>query len=248
MAEWPEGVRRQTLDIVDSTNSEGRRIAGSISEPTWIMARHQTSGRGRIGRSWISSPGSFSATLAMPVDGAANVIALRSFVAALALRDAFVAVSGRERPITLKWPNDVLINEGKVAGILLEYINELNLQCLLIGFGVNLATAPTILGADPKSVRPVSLTGSTGVHISGSDFLTELAATYSRRDRQFVDHGFEPIRIAWLKHAARLGESITVRTAKSKLRGLFRTVDGEGRAIIESADKSHAIAAAEFIF
>ena len=248
MAEWPEGVRRHVLDIVDSTNSEGRRSAHETAAPTWIMARRQTLGRGRHGRSWISSPGSFSATLAMPVEGPIGAIALRSFVAALALRDALVAVSGKDGRIALKWPNDVLINEGKVAGILLEYVDEKGAKCLLIGFGVNLTTAPTILGRDPASTRPVSLVGSTGVHIEGEDFLIELAAAYNLRERQFADGGFEPIRAEWLRHAARLGETITARTANSELRGVFRTVDEDGRAIIDAGGKTHAVAAAEFVF
>ncbi len=176
------------------------------------------------------------------------MIALRSFVAALALRDALVAVSGCGGLITLKWPNDVLINGRKIAGILLEYISEAGVKCLLTGFGVNLVSAPTISGDSPKLSQPMSLAGATGVRIESLDFLPELAAAYSHREWEFVEKGFEPIRIAWLRHAARLGESVAVCTAKTTLHGVFRTLDGEGRAIIETSEKSHAIAAAEIVF
>ena len=114
---WPEGVARHVLAEVDSTNSEAARLAPQLTQPTWIMAHRQTAARGRRGRAWISPEGNFAATLVMRPGGEPAAAALRSFVAALALADALALVVGPGAVIALKWPNDVLLNGGKVAGI-----------------------------------------------------------------------------------------------------------------------------------
>jgi BirA family biotin operon repressor/biotin-[acetyl-CoA-carboxylase] ligase len=122
MQDWPEGVGRRVLQTVDSTMAEGARIAHSLAGPEWLLALEQTAGHGRRGRAWASPPGNFFASLVMRPDGPPAAAALRSFVAALALREAFIAATGRAEALSLKWPNDVLLNGGKVAGILLESV------------------------------------------------------------------------------------------------------------------------------
>jgi BirA family biotin operon repressor/biotin-[acetyl-CoA-carboxylase] ligase len=123
--------------------AEGARQAPSLSGPTWICALEQTAARGRRGRAWANPPGNFAASLVLRPEGAPGHAALRSFVAALALRDAFLAAGAPEAALSLKWPNDVLLNGGKVAGILLESIGAGGrIDSLIIGIGVNLAAAP----------------------------------------------------------------------------------------------------------
>ena len=92
---WPDGYGRQVLDSVDSTNAEAMRQAGQLSGPCWILAHHQASGRGRRGRVWHMPRGNFAATLALRPNGPPSHVALRSFVASVALYDALVAVTGR---------------------------------------------------------------------------------------------------------------------------------------------------------
>jgi BirA family biotin operon repressor/biotin-[acetyl-CoA-carboxylase] ligase len=103
------------LATVDSTNAEAARQAGARSSPLWILANEQTGGRGRRGRPWSSPPGNFHATLLLYPAEPPDVVALRSFVAALALRDACVALTGLPGAFTLKWPNDVLLNGGTIS-------------------------------------------------------------------------------------------------------------------------------------
>ena len=116
---WPEGTDRIVLDETDSTMAEAARRAGDLARPTWIMAHKQTAARGRRGKRWENPAGNFAATFVFRPEGAAGVAALRSFSAANALFEALALSVDRDR-LTLKWPNDVLLDGRKLAGILLE--------------------------------------------------------------------------------------------------------------------------------
>jgi BirA family biotin operon repressor/biotin-[acetyl-CoA-carboxylase] ligase len=229
--------------------AEGARQAPSLSGPTWICALEQTAARGRRGRAWANPPGNFAASLVLRPEGAPGHAALRSFVAALALRDAFLAAGAPEAALSLKWPNDVLLNGGKVAGILLESIGAGGrIDSLIIGIGVNLAAAPAAPEVEPGAVLPVSLKAETGVTITPEDFLDLLAPAYDRWERQFTTYGFAPIRTEWLAHAARLGETITARTARDETVGRFTDVDSDGHLVLETAKGPQRIAAADIFF
>jgi BirA family biotin operon repressor/biotin-[acetyl-CoA-carboxylase] ligase len=233
VADWPAGVGRLVLPSTDSTMAEAARQAASFPGPTWICALEQTAARGRRGRAWANPPGNFAASLVLRPEGPPGHAALRSFVAALAL----------------KWPNDVLLSGGKLAGILLESIGRGGrIDSLIIGIGVNLAAAPTPEQLEPGAVPPVSLKAETGIDVTPEDFLDLLAAAYDARERQFTTWGFAPIRTAWLAHAARLGETITARTARDETVGRFTDVDSDGQLVLETAKGPRRISAADIFF
>ena len=118
---WPEGYARVVLDEVDSTNAEAARRAPEAAGPVWIFAHRQTAARGRRGRAWVDADRQFRRDAApSPSRDQPQHLALRSFVASLALPTRSSRATGRSEPFALKWPNDVLLNGGKVAGILLE--------------------------------------------------------------------------------------------------------------------------------
>ncbi|XDA96771.1 biotin--[acetyl-CoA-carboxylase] ligase [Sulfitobacter sp. LCG007] len=243
---WPEGYGCRVLAEVDSTLNEAARIAPGLAGPEWILAHSQTSARGRRGRPWSMPPGNFAATLVLQPTGGVAQAALRSFVMSLALYEAFVAATGREAIFSLKWPNDVLLNGKKVAGILLESTGRAgDVQHLAIGVGVNLVAAPTPEEVEKRSVSPVSLLGATGVRIGPEAFLALLAQAYSLREAQFRDQGFAPIRRAWLERAARLGETIVARIGASETEGVFEDVDGDGNLILGTPQGRRVIAAAD---
>jgi BirA family transcriptional regulator, biotin operon repressor / biotin---[acetyl-CoA-carboxylase] ligase len=243
-ASWPAGYGRLVLDRVDSTLSEAARRAPDLTGPLWILAEEQTAARGRRGRSWATPRGNFAATLMMRRRDDPSVAALRSFVASLALRRAFIKVTGDEGAFALKWPNDVLLNGGKVAGILLETIGD----HLAIGIGVNLAHAPGADQVEPGALRPVSLLGETGVAVPPTAFLDALAAEYALLETQFQTYGFAPIRTAWLADAARLGEEIVARTTRDETRGIFEDVDESGSLILRTAKGRVPVTAADVFF
>ena len=225
--------------------AEAARLAPALTGPEWILALTQTAARGRRGRPWAMPPGNFAATLLLLPPGGPAEAALRSFTAALALHDAFAEVTGRPDAFALKWPNDVLLHGGKVAGILLESLGP---GRLAIGFGVNLAAAPDAAQVEPGAVRPVSLAGEMGLSVAPDAFLTPLAAAFAHWEARFLAQGFAPVRSAWLNRAARLGQPITARTGTETLTGTFETVDAQGRLVIAAAGGRRAVPAAEVFF
>lgn len=246
---WPVGYGRRILVSVDSTLNEAARIAPELAGPEWILAHEQTAARGRRGRAWEMPAGNFAATLVLPVSGPPAERALRSFVTSLALRDAFVAATGNEAAFALKWPNDVLLKGGKVAGILLESAGKnAEMSHLAIGIGVNLASAPKSEQVEEGAVRPVSLRGETGVSVSPEAFLELLANSFAHFEDQFKIYGFGAIRTAWMAHAARLGEVIVARTTREEFQGTFREVDETGQLVLETSQGRIAIPAADVFF
>ena len=216
----------------------------TLQGAAWLLAHEQTAARGRRGRAWSTPRGNFAGTLIMPRTGSPADAALRSFVASLALREAFVATTGQAEAFALKWPNDVLLNGGKVAGILLETQGD----HLVIGIGVNLAHAPSAAEVEQGAVTPVSVSGETGVAVAAEVFLDALAAAYARLETQFTTYGFAPIRAAWLSHAARIGEVVTARTMRDETVGVFEDVDADGNLILSTAKGRVAITAADVYF
>ena len=234
------------LGRVDSTQAEAARRLAELPGPTWITADEQTAGRGRRGRVWHSPTDNFTATLLLQPKEAPEEIALRSFVASLALHDAFVQATGRAQSFALKWPNDVLLNGGKVAGILLEGLGKGS--HLAIGIGVNLIGAPSAADVEPGAMAPVSLASETGITVVPGEFLQLLAPAYARYEAQFTTYGFASIREAWLARAAKLGEVITARTATEEWTGTFDTIDTSGNLVLRTAAGPKAIAAADVFF
>jgi BirA family biotin operon repressor/biotin-[acetyl-CoA-carboxylase] ligase len=243
------GAGRITLPEIDSTNAEGFRRAAGLPGPTWILAGVQTAGRGRRARAWVSPRGNFHGTLVLRPTEPPETVALRSFAAALALRDAFVRLTGLPESFTLKWPNDVLCNGGKIAGILLESQGlDTPDATLCIGIGVNLIAAPDALQIEPGAVLPVSLLRETGLRITPEAFLDALALAYLRWETTFRTEGFAPLRTAWLAHAARLGEPIRARTGTETREGTFEAIDAAGSLILRTKAGTLAIPAAEVFF
>ncbi|MFM7333928.1 MAG: biotin--[acetyl-CoA-carboxylase] ligase [Tabrizicola sp.] len=240
---------RITLPEIDSTNAEGFRRAASLPGPTWILAGVQTAGRGRRARPWSSPQGNFHGTLVLKPTEPPETVALRSFAAALALRDAFVDLTGLPNSFQLKWPNDVLCNGGKIAGILLES-QGLNTPdaTLCIGIGVNLIAAPDAAQVEPGAVPPVSLLSETGLRIAPEAFLDALAPAYAAWEATFTSEGFATLRAAWLSHAARLGQRVLARTGAETREGTFETIDATGNLILRTPAGTLAIPAAEVFF
>ncbi len=244
-AGWPAGYGRAIFDSLPSTNAAALAADG----PMWIMAHEQTAGRGRRARAWDSPRGNLYASLCLHPNDPPAQMALRSFAAALALRDALIAAGAAGDTITLKWPNDVLLSGRKVAGILLESSPRGPLPCLAIGFGVNLTFHPEAGAVEAGATLPTSVLAETGLRLLAEDFLTHLAATYALREAQFTGVGFAPIREGFLAHAARIGTQITARLGNGAAQtGRYDTIDEQGNLILITAAGPMAIPAADVFF
>ena len=247
--DWPEGYGRKVLSEVDSTNAEAARVAPTLAGPEWILGLKQTAGRGRRGRDWKAPVGNFTATLVMRPSEAPDQVALRSFVAALALFDALEAATGRTDWLSLKWPNDVLLKGGKVAGILLESAGlGQSVGHIAIGIGVNLVTAPLKTELEETAMQPVAVFPETGVKLTPEVFLDLLASSYARHEQTFRTLGFAPIRELWLSRAAKIGEVITARTMRDEVTGTFEMVDIQGNLVLKTAKGREIIPAADIFF
>jgi BirA family biotin operon repressor/biotin-[acetyl-CoA-carboxylase] ligase len=249
MQDWPEGTQRFVFETIDSTMAEARRQAPAIAGAAWFLSHEQTAGTGRRGRAWDSQQGNFAASLLIRPDVKADQLALRSFVAALALYDTLVALTGREDVFTLKWPNDVLLRGGKLAGILLETLNEgQGNPALIIGIGVNLANMPASAKLENGATSPKSLAQDMGLKITPEEFLNTLGPRFHFWETQLATYGFAPVRIAWLAQAANIGKTITARMNETSLTGVFKAVDETGALILQAADGRHVITAADISF
>lgn len=184
-------------------------------EGLWLRAVTQTDGRGRLGRSWQSPPGNLHASTIVrlrPTDPPAPTL---GFVAAVALEE----IASIYAPLTIKWPNDLLLGDAKLAGILLERTTD----AVVIGFGVNLAHHPGDLD------RPTaSLPGAPDPAL----FLEDLAAAFARWLARWRGEGFAPVRARWLERAHPKGAAL----ATTEGVGLFQTIDESGALILRLAD------------
>ncbi len=224
-------------DILDSTNEEARRLTDAGERgPVWIVTREQTGGRGRRGRPWVSLEGNLFSTLLITPLGPVDRRAQLSFVACVAVADTVAMYAG---PVTLKWPNDVLLTAKKVSGILLESCGD----ALAIGFGVNLAAYPT--GTDYPATSIVEVAGRAP---APDDALAHLAAHWDAWYDGWQKHGFVPVREAWLSRAAGLKQPIRVRLMDKEMHGVFDDIDEAGALVLRQADGSVAGIAAGDVF
>lgn len=243
---WPEGYARLEFETIDSTNEEARRLASAgAPTPVWIRADRQTAGRGRRGRAWETPSGNLAATLLLRPDRPAAECAQLSFVTALAVSDT-VAGLAPNAETRVKWPNDVLVDGRKIAGILLESASGPGAAplWLAIGIGINLAHFPHGTEFPAASIAAV-----TGKSPSPHDTLGNLASHFAKWYEVWRAEGFLPIRDAWLARAAKLGERIRARLTNEEASGVFEGIDETGALILrESAGKVRTIAAGDVYF
>ena len=233
------GARLIAYDTIGSTNEEALRLARAGERaPLWIAAKTQTAGRGRRGRSWVSEPGNLYASLLLSDPSPPDRFPELSFVAALALHDAVTArIPGLAGRVALKWPNDLLINRNKFAGILVEGEGT----TVVIGIGVNCAHHPG--GTD----YPATDLAAAGVRATPDSLFPPLSAAMAARVAQWDrGAGFAAIRIDWTSRAAGVGRPVRVKTGDGELNGTFEALDANGRLVLRLADGTmQAVAAGD---
>ncbi|MEM7613921.1 MAG: biotin--[acetyl-CoA-carboxylase] ligase [Pseudomonadota bacterium] len=244
MSDWPVGWGHVALASTDSTNAEAQRLARDGQPlPFWVSADAQTAARGRRGRAWSGGAGNLGCSAALRPGGDAAGAALRSFAAAVALAEALEDLGVAPARIALKWPNDVLLDDGKLAGILLESTQVQGSLLLVVGIGVNLGSAPEATEVEPGAVPPVRLEGVTPAQL-----LPPLCTRFAQWNARLSGEGFAPLRNAWLARAARLGTQITARLPGRTLTGRFETVDAEGALVLDIPTGRVHLPAAEVFF
>lgn len=227
------------IRIVEQTGSTNADLAalvraGAAREGEWLIARRQNAGRGRQGREWFDGAGNFMGSTMVTLIGGCAPPASLSFVAALAVYDAVSeALIGNIQPI-LKWPNDVLLGEGKVSGILLELVDG----HVVVGVGVNLARAPQL--EDRK-------TAALCTHAPAPDvewFAQRLAQHFAKRLAAWRQTGLAAVLDEFLTFSIhRPGSHVTVHdTDGSRVEGAFAgLVDTDGALRLRLADGSQRV-------
>ncbi len=228
------GFRVRHLETATSTSDLAREAAGQGEpEGLWILSDEQTAGRGRHGRVWHSPLGNFHGSLLLRPACSLSEAATLSLVVSLAVAEAIHDVSAGRLVPRLKWPNDVLIGDAKVAGILLEGAEGPGRRCAwaVVGLGVNLRHHPT-----DKAYPTTSLAGEGGPLLTPAAFLEALSAPLQARLGLWRSGGFAPMRESWLAVAAARGDLVRLRLGGTTRRGRFVDVDGDGALRLDLED------------
>jgi len=227
--------RLKKFEVLDSTNAQARRMAEEgEGGPLWIVAQSQSNGRGRQGRDWVSKPGNVFATLLLSVPVSTRIATQVSFVTALAIHQTCRSHLPASATLGLKWPNDVLLEQKKLAGILIETISGDGHESLVlaIGCGINLQHAPqdTPYGA-------TCLNDHLSKSLSPQEFLDGLAnAMTIWLNIWDYGQGFDLIVKAWQERASHIGKVISLTSANQTVAGKFLQLGPDGALVLELED------------
>lgn len=237
------GFQVRTFEAIGSTNDAALDLvaAGASANRTWIVARAQTKGRGRHGRQWQSPPGNLYTSLLLIDEVAPRAAPQLGFVAGVALARALRRLSQDESRISLKWPNDILLDDAKLAGILAEGRVLAQGYAAVIGLGVNCKSCPPDL---PYRAAAFIDTGAAR-HKAEDVFL--LLSEEMTNWLGFFQQGFDVIRAEWLRLAAGIGGEIRVTTTTRQFEGTFESIDADGRLMLRDGQGVHVIEAGDVI-
>ncbi|NCP62260.1 MAG: biotin--[acetyl-CoA-carboxylase] ligase [Alphaproteobacteria bacterium] len=230
-------IRR--FDSVSSTMDVAKELLGRESSERYVVfAKQQEKGRGRQQRFWSSPLGNFYATFVISVDDLSNA-PLFSYVTALALYGAVEQLTKSYPSLTLKWPNDLLLDSKKIGGILLEVEATSKGLKLLIGVGVNLKSHPvdTPYGATDLSVYDFD--------IKPEDLLKKLCVSFDHWRRTLEDEGFSPLRKEWLRRRDPAHDRLTLKGyehgAENSIKGCFYDLDEKGYLVLTCKEEGQEV-------
>lgn len=232
-----QGFRLFQYETHDSTNDAAKCHAREVAiEKAVFIADQQTNGRGRSGNTWESPIGNLYMSVLMPCQVEMRHAGQFSFIAAIALYEALSPYLSETDDLRLKWPNDLLLNNKKLAGILLESEGQgMTLSWIVIGMGVNLNAAPDYAASLNGEILPLDLAQDILKHIRA---WTDI----------YMDQGFGPVRTCWLERSARLGSQIQARLPNETKQGIFETIDDQGCLILNVDGRSERITSGEIFF
>ncbi len=240
-AEIQEGLKTRifgkpdiiSFDNTDSTNIQARLLAEKgAPEGTLVLAEKQTSGRGRKGRTWFSPPGRgiYASLILRPAMPPSEVPGI-TLITAVAAAESLIALT--KLPIKIKWPNDLLINSRKLAGILTEISTEMDaVNYIIVGIGLNINTPPEDF---PEEIKPIatSVLAESGKTFSRVDILQAFIHQYEACYDQFKQEGFTGLRKRWKALTDIIGRNIKVEKVDATLSGQVVDVDNDGVLILK---------------
>lgn len=218
-------------EAVGSTNDEIKRFCYEPEQRIVVRAGMQTAGRGRRGRNWISRQGNLFFSLALEFD--LKKIGYLVLISALSLAQVIEKINP-EIELKLKWPNDVLLKNAKVSGILLEK-GEGNY--IIIGIGVNIASAPE---GDELLYKAISL-NECGIDCSADKFLRLFLEEFNHNLDYIGQNKYAKLQKEWLKRAFGINERIVVKQEKKLQEGIFIGIDENMALLLKKNEKIEKI-------
>lgn len=220
----------EIIDDIPSTNGALLARLGrgeAIAEGQWLVADRQSAGRGRAGRVWSDGFGNFMGSTVVQLRRSDPMPQTLALVAGLAAHDAVMAVAPALGGVMLKWPNDLLVRDAKLAGILLERHRD----AVVVGIGVNLAKAPDVPG------RATIALASSGFDVPRDAFAAELAARFADALVRWHLGEWPVLRAQWLARALPAGTLVSVKDRDhGEIIGAFAGIDEDGVALLRLAD------------
>lgn len=239
------------FDEIDSTNEEARRRASANDfEPAWLLAKVQTAGRGRRGRSWTTMPGNMLLTYYGTSKKPPADIALLGFAAGVALIDVCAPLV-QPQAAKLKWPNDLMLNGRKAAGILLESAQIAPGRddgfWFAVGVGLNIAGAPDDAGQPTASLSDIL---KPGLEKPSPVTLAQSFASRLAHWAAIIERGaFEYLRQAWELNARGMGADVRVDVAGAWIEGKASGLSPRGEFIVALPDgETRLISAGDVYF
>lgn len=206
------------------------RVKEGAREGLVVIADEQTAGRGRMGREWIAPPGSsvLCSVLLRP-DMTPDLLSTLPLVVAVAVADAIESVTGVYCQV--KWPNDLLVDGAKVAGILIQTTLRPNgVDYAIVGIGINVSTP-----AESLVPGAISLEIALGKAVSRDMIFASLLFELERGYASYTAASGRPSLDSWRERAAFPGESVSVLVNGKVISGTFVEVDDAGRLVLEVA-------------
>lgn len=232
------------VDEIDSTNREMMRLAESGEQEGLILfARQQSGGRGRLGRSWHTAPGdalALSILLRPPLPP--EIVPQLSLMTAVAVQQACARFAPQVR---IKWPNDLLFNGAKIAGILTEMRGEPGrVHAVVIGIGINLRKPD---GGWPDSINQKvgDLSSAGGRRIRQQDVAATLIEAFNDCYETFLREGFAPIRQLWWQNHAASGQKVRVHDGSGYIEGIAEALDSDGALLLRCGSERRRIIAGD---
>jgi BirA family biotin operon repressor/biotin-[acetyl-CoA-carboxylase] ligase len=238
VARW----RLKIYESLDSTSDFCRSLAvAGEPEGLAVMARRQEKGRGRGGKAWLSAPGNLFLSVLLRPGGPIREGGLWSLLSAVALAETVSQLLPDASPLTVKWPNDLLLDGHKLAGILLDSAADTSgkIDWLVIGFGLNLAAAPAVPGRAIASLGQVA----TPPEDVAEKLLDRIDHWRSVRRLE----GFAPVRAAWLRRAHVIGDPMHMKLGEQDITGEFAGLAEDGSLLLRTGDRVRAFAAGEIV-
>ncbi len=228
------------LEETESTNSYAKSHIGVLADKTAVHALRQTCGRGRLNRKWVDlgEDNLYLSIVLKPSNAFSEIYPNLTQYLSVALSKVLESYGVKTQ---IKWPNDVLINGKKIAGILSETVmSGGNLEGIVLGIGVNLNAEQADLDAIPDKIA-ASLNIETGKNINLDIFLNELLTEFFANYDKFLKIGFSLIKDEYVKRNCFLDTELNVQVFNNIKTGFAKSVTDKGELVLQTKDNAETV-------